>query len=545
MAQFQNLKPGNKKYLIIAAMPTPNGRLHLGHMSGPYLKTDIIARAQRRNGNDVCVISGCDAYESYVPLKAWQTGMTEPEVCKHYSGLSLKDLSSLGVQYDAYVNPVASLTKEDFSSFAKDMMQDLIDKGLTEVRPEKFLYSPSGDRYLVGCWLLGECPNCGVEAGSYQCEDCGTQFRPMDMKNPHSRAGDTDLEEIDDVSLFLKITKKKELWDHIDKMQIGDDFKEIVKVYFESQGDYIRLTNPDHWGVPWQIEGSNIPQVIYSATYMNAYMVYMGEIYAKLYDNDINPFHPDSDVISMVSFGIDCSIPYILGMSWGIESGDFKPIDYALPNHFCNLEDSKFSTSRGHAIWGDDIVSKTPLSSDAVRYYLVQINPEHKTTSFQIEPFIETVNRELTTNLQGQLDDAWSKVNQLPDDLPSSFPTGKLEQLLIDQGEYLRPPGLEMAKGLEPLNSWLEIYSEHARNPTSAYWWLKGFALLAYPIMPDCSGAIWNLLGHEAQPTEVEFFEKPIVQHEEDLPTFFEPVSLGQIEHVLPDTLFDKAQQSS
>src|SRR3990167_8582043 len=33
-----------KKNLIISTPPTPNGDLHLGHLSGPYLRADILKR---------------------------------------------------------------------------------------------------------------------------------------------------------------------------------------------------------------------------------------------------------------------------------------------------------------------------------------------------------------------------------------------------------------------------------------------------------------------------------------------------------------------
>ncbi|WP_428992044.1 class I tRNA ligase family protein [Bathymodiolus heckerae thiotrophic gill symbiont] len=50
-------------------MPTPNGRFHIGHISGPYLKTDILARNLKFLGHDVKVMSGVDTYEAHVSLK--------------------------------------------------------------------------------------------------------------------------------------------------------------------------------------------------------------------------------------------------------------------------------------------------------------------------------------------------------------------------------------------------------------------------------------------------------------------------------------------
>jgi len=534
MKAFATLKPGNKKYLIIPAMPTPNGRLHLGHMSGPYLKMDILARAQKRNGNLASVISGSDSYESYISLKSWLTGMTPEEVCSHFSALSLRDLQALGIPYDDFVNPVSPVSKQGFIDFAYEKMSDLERKGATEVRPEQYLWSPSSDRYIVGCWLQGNCPVCGSKTASYQCENCGNQYRPMDILNPSSRANERDLLPIDDYTLYLRVRKKDQLWEHIDSMGIDERFKEIVKTYFRSQGDYIRLTNPDTWGIPWKVKGGKISSVIYSATFMNVYAVYLGEKYKKLTGDLLNPFHPNSGVITVCSFGIDCCIPYIAGLAWALESQSFKPMDYLLPNYFCNLEEAKFSTSRDHVIWTEEIVNKTPAGRDAVRYYLAMINPEHGTTSFRVHEFIETINSVLADQLQRLLTKTWSSIDCQPI-IPSDSLVTKLELLLLTQLYYLTPPGFELAKSLEPLNTWVDEVESF--TGTDLYWWMKGFALLAYPLMPDCAESIWALLGHQNKPSESDFFIVTRPEVEQELPVFFKRVNFEEISRVLPESL--------
>ena len=41
------------KTIITATPPTPNGDLHVGHLSGPYLAADVHARFLRARGQDV------------------------------------------------------------------------------------------------------------------------------------------------------------------------------------------------------------------------------------------------------------------------------------------------------------------------------------------------------------------------------------------------------------------------------------------------------------------------------------------------------------
>ncbi|MCM3755016.1 class I tRNA ligase family protein, partial [Bacillus licheniformis] len=49
--------------------PTPNGRLHLGHIAGPYLRMDMLCRYLRSQGHHVRVVSAVDGFDSYVLWK--------------------------------------------------------------------------------------------------------------------------------------------------------------------------------------------------------------------------------------------------------------------------------------------------------------------------------------------------------------------------------------------------------------------------------------------------------------------------------------------
>jgi hypothetical protein len=65
-----------KSVLIVPMQPTPNGRLHVGHGAGPYLRADVLARALRVAGHQVAVISGSDAFENWVIADALSSGRT-------------------------------------------------------------------------------------------------------------------------------------------------------------------------------------------------------------------------------------------------------------------------------------------------------------------------------------------------------------------------------------------------------------------------------------------------------------------------------------
>ncbi len=539
MTTFQHLKEGNKKYLLIPVMPTPNGGLHLGHLSGPYLKMDVLARVQKRNGNEVAMFFGSDGYESYMNLKAWQTGREEQGLCNEFHERMRSDLDALNIEYDAFINPLEDLYNEDFKGFITNAVKQLVDDGVVALRPEEYLYSKDEDNFLVGCWISGTCPGCGAGTGSYQCEDCGTQYRPMDLIAPTFRKGNQPLTKINDQDLYLVINKKEALFAHLKSMELDEAFMKIASSYFEQQGNYVRLTNPGKWGIIWPIDGSKIPHVLFTYTALYFYSLYCGELYKKKFNALLNPLDKNSEVITVASFGIDCTIPYLVaGVGLGIESGAYRPIDYLLPNHFFTLENSKFSTSRGHAIWGNDIINKTPATADAVRYFLVCNNPENEMCDFNVAAFIAFVNDKLAGRVQPFIEKAWAGLTQQPINEMEEELANKFETLLIAQHDYLTPPGFQLAKSSLPLKEWISLGSTINFDHNLAYWWLKGFALLAFPIMPGCANHIWLTLGHEGPPAQKDFFIKTTIQINTPAPIYFKAIDFDELKPALPATLF-------
>ena len=65
---------------MIAATPTPNGDLHLGHMAGPYLAGDVYTRYLRADGRPVNHTTCTDDSQTYVVSTAPRQGTT-PRSC--------------------------------------------------------------------------------------------------------------------------------------------------------------------------------------------------------------------------------------------------------------------------------------------------------------------------------------------------------------------------------------------------------------------------------------------------------------------------------
>jgi methionyl-tRNA synthetase len=515
MTLLHSEQAGPGRYLFVPEMPTPNGRLHLGHMSGPYLRADILARFLRSRGAEAYIVSGSDSYESHVELKSTQENETIVDVCNKYHHRIKGELDALDIQCDLYVNPLDAELSADYLATNRRTIDGLRANGAAVRLPERVLYSPSMKRYIAGCWMSGRCPSCGTKSGSYLCEECGTQYDPQDVLDVKVPSELTDVREVSVDTWFLTLRNREALWRHIAKMGIEPDFVRIAERYFKDRGDRVRLTNPGRWGMTYE----SSEQVIFTYTALFSFSLFCGELLAKRRGWELNPSALESPFITVAGFGIDNAIPYLVGvLGSAIELGTVRPFDYYLTNHFYQLENKKFSTSRRHLVCASDLV-EAGANPDALRYFLAKINPEKGKRSFSPADFTEFHNqscRDLGTRIERALAAASSgPVGPLPTALAN-----QLEEIYRVQVISLAFPVPNLEQAASTVDAWrlvgatLDVGSATSsaapdQAATQAYWWLKGFALLGWPFMPRTSARIWQRLGHTGEPRHPGFTEKP------------------------------------
>ena len=74
-----------KKYLITSALPYVNGELHLGHLIGCWLPSDVYARFCRACGRDVLYVCGADEHGTPAVVGAAAENMPVIEYNNKYS----------------------------------------------------------------------------------------------------------------------------------------------------------------------------------------------------------------------------------------------------------------------------------------------------------------------------------------------------------------------------------------------------------------------------------------------------------------------------
>lgn len=520
-----------RRYLLLPSHPTPNGRLHLGHIAGPYLKMDVLRRALRRRGDDAVLIFPIDSFESYVLLRAHQLGIEPDAVAERYSREIQLDLKALDIGVDLFFDPLADRLYPTYRESIFDRIGSLRNRSALEERIETFLYSAASSRFIVGCWLLGFCPSCGKESGGYSCENCGCHYRPEELASPRSRMDEGELTSVSCRTLSFRMRNPSALLSRVESM-LPPAFQEIVRRHLARSGPAMRVSVPGSWGVPIAVEGETCSQVVFSGFASLGLLDACGRQYAGQHRTG-HPFHPDSDVTTVCSFGIDNTVSRVLSCIGGaLEDDSFRPPDFFLLNHFYLLEGAKFSTSRHHAIWAADIGSLSPALPDLVRFHLLETSPEASATDFRISRFLGTAD-ELFKGWNPVIDRALSNVPAGPaPPVPESL-LQTLEEHLAVQETCLDPGSFRSSELPDGIRRWIGVGRSCAQE--SSYWWLKGLALLAWPVLPRLSSALWSRLGHDGQPGQGSFLQSRPPRGEPIL--LFQHISESDLKGCLPDSL--------
>jgi methionyl-tRNA synthetase len=528
-----------RRFFLMPIPPTPNGGLHLGHIAGPYLRMDMIGRYLKVQGHSVDVISAVDGFDSYVLWKAMQEGRPPEEVCRHYHAEIARDLAALDIKIDAFLDLVQGPYAAQHARNAIAVVEELVKRGLTETVIEKVLFSRATGRYLVGAWVTGLCPSCQAPAAGYFCEACGALFRPEQMLTPQPRAGDTDLEWREVESLFLRITDRAALERGMESCGAPDVFARLIRRQLDREDNLFRLTAPGTWGVAWPADRWGNPRILFEAAW--EYALTCGDCYVAGNPGQPHPMKRDSDVTTLVSFGIDNAVLLLAGNIPLLNaSNSRKPFDYVLTNYFYNLQGAKFSTSRRHVIWATDIVGKTPASSDAVRGFLARESPEHETTNFDVSEFIAFVSGQLAGQWQSRIDRARETLlTAAPNDLvgaPLELQS-RLEAAMTAFDRAFRLDDFSARAAGSILEDWANLPGIDLSQTSQAYGWLKGLAYFAAPIMPRLAEHAWRMIGHDLPILRRDLPLRTRPRGEVGRPVPFQPVSLQLLRPCLPDSI--------
>jgi methionyl-tRNA synthetase len=400
---------GDRPVFVFSTPPTPNGDLHLGHLSGPYLGADVFVRFQRLNGVQAWHLTGSDDYQSYVVECARREGRTPVETAAHYSAEIAETLRLLDVPLDQYTVTDADPT---YRAGLQDFFSRIVASGGVAAREAPALVDGDTGRYLYEVDCSGGCPSCGNGAGGNICEECGEPNLCHDLVEPAARHSSTPPTVGTARRWMLPLHEYAgAVAEHHHLGRVPARLRELADRLFARGSVDIPVTHPSDWGVP-PVETDADGQVIWVWPEMSYGFLHGIAALGSRLGEQWKAGTPEQDWKIVHFFGYDNSFYHsiLYPVLYRLAFPGWTPdIDYHL-NEFLLLDGAKFSTSRRHAIWGKEIL--TPETVDSVRYYLSKIRSEGRRTNFERAGYEAAVRDTLIGGWQAWLTDLGQRVDK-------------------------------------------------------------------------------------------------------------------------------------
>ena len=392
---------GEKKFkrtTVTAALPYANGGVHIGHLAGVYVPSDIYARYLRLKKEEVVFIGGSDEHGVPITLRAKKEGVTPQDVCDRYHKMIKDSFKEFGISFDVY----SRTTSEIHHKFASDFFRKLYDDGKLVEQKSEQLYDEEAKQFLADRYVVGECPHCHNEhAYGDQREKCGSDLSPMELINPHSTISGSKPVVKATKNWYLPLNDYQEWL----KQWILNDHKEWrpnvygqCKSWLDMDLQPRAMTRDLNWGIPVPVEGAE-GKVLY--VWFDAPIGYISNT-KELCDSNPEQFgswqkwwqDPETRLVHFI--GKDNIVFHCLIFPSMLKAhGDYIMPDNVPSNEFLNLENDKISTSRNWAVWLHEYLVDFPNKQDVLRYVLTANAPETKDNNFTWKDFQERNNSEL------------------------------------------------------------------------------------------------------------------------------------------------------
>ena len=395
--RYQKGMSTNKKIMVTAALPYANGPIHIGHLAGCYLPSDIYVRYLRMRGRDVKFVCGSDEHGVPITIKAKKEGITPQDVVDRYNAMMKGAFEEFGISFDHY----SRTSSPQHHKNAQEFFKTLMDKGALVAKETQQYFDPEAGQFLADRYITGECPKChAADAYGDQCESCGTSLNATDLIQPKSTLSGATPELRNTTNWFLPLDELSE--DLRAFLESREGWKPNVMgqcMSWLNAGDGLQpraMTRDLDWGVPVPVEGAE-GKVMY--VWFDAPIGYISAT-QELLPNDWEEYWKGDNAEIVHFIGKDNIVFHCIIFPAMLQQHG----DYALPtqvpaNEFLNLEGRKLSTSKNWAVWLHEYLQDFPGQQDVLRYALTATMPETKDNDFTWADFQQRNNSELVAGL--------------------------------------------------------------------------------------------------------------------------------------------------
>jgi len=399
-----------KRYLVTAALPYANGPVHIGHLAGCYLPSDIYVRYLRAQKRDVKFICGSDEHGVPITIRAMKEGITPQQVVDKYHALIGESFANMGISFDIFSRTSNKVHHDTAQAFFKKLYDD----GVFEERESEQYYDEEKNVFLADRYIIGTCPVCGnPNAYGDQCERCGSSLSPEMLINPRSALSNAPLVKRKTLHWYFPLNKYEDFLKEWIVEGKKDSWKPNVygqcKSWLDSGLQPRAMTRDSNWGVPVPLPNTD-GKVLY--VWFDAPIGYISAT------KELTPMWSDywqQEDTKLVHFiGKDNIVFHCIIFPAMLKAhGNFVLPENVPANEFLNIEGEKVSTSRNWAVWVHEYLNDFPDMQDALRYVLCANAPETKDNDFTWKDFQTRCNSELSGNLGNFVNRAFVMMHKL------------------------------------------------------------------------------------------------------------------------------------
>jgi len=519
-----------KRYTITAALPYTNGPIHIGHLAGVYVPSDIYSRYLRLQGKDVAFICGSDEHGVAISMKAKKEGITPQQVIDKYDGIIRQSFLDFGISFDNYSRTSSEIHHKTASEFFKK----LYDNGDFIEETTDQLYDAKADQFLADRFVTGTCPKCdNPEAYGDQCEKCGSTLNATDLINPKSTiTGETPILK-STKHWFLPLNRYESFLREWILEGHKNDWKPNVygqvKSWVDGGLEPRAVTRDLDWGIDVPVPGAEGKKLY---VWFDAPIGYISATkeWAAREGKDWEPYWKDADTKLVHFIGKDNIVFHCIIFPAMLKAeGSYILPDNVPANEFLNLEGNKLSTSKNWAVWLHEYLQDFPEKQDSLRYALTANAPETKDNDFTWKDFQARNNNELaaifgnfinrvvvltnkyydgivpTPNEFSEVDEqTLAELKAYPAVISSSIERYRFREAL---GELMNVARLGN-KYLADEEPWKMIKENPSRVQTQMYVALQiasALAILSEPFLPFTSAKLCNILQIKVNNWNLEF----------------------------------------
>ena len=400
------------KVLSAVAWPYANGPRHIGHVAGFGVPSDVFSRYMRMAGHDVLMVSGTDEHGTPILVAADAEGVSARELADRNNRVIVEDLAALGLSYDLFTRT----TTRNHYAVVQQMFTTVHANGYMIEQTTHGAISPSTGRTLPDRYIEGVCPICGYDgARGDQCDNCGNQLDPTELKNPRSRINGETPQFVETQHFFLDLPALADaLAEWLDEREASGTWRPNVIKFSQNILEDIRpraMTRDIDWGIPVPLEGWLEQPTKRLYVWFDAVIGYLSasiEWARRLGEPDRwREWWNDPEALSYYFMGKDNItfhsqiwpaelLAYDGRGSRGGEPGEYGRLNLpteVVSSEFLTMEGRKFSSSKAVVIYVRDVLSR--YQPDALRYFISAAGPENQDSDFTWAEFVRRTNDEL------------------------------------------------------------------------------------------------------------------------------------------------------